>query len=101
MFGQKLGYALRLGGNSACRNHRNMASEVEKAQNAAPGGDTIFGKILRKEIPCKFIYEDDQVIADFLLICRLVKKKNGRRSNNDFDVYLRAYLLVISYLIIL
>lgn len=39
-----------------------MASEVEKAQ-AATGkdSDTIFGKILRGEIPCKFIYEDDQV----------------------------------------
>ena len=39
-----------------------MASEVEKAQDAKPGGDTIFGKILRGEIPTKFIYEDDQVI---------------------------------------
>lgn len=40
-----------------------MASsdEVKKAQEAQPGGDTIFGKILRKEIPCEFIYEDDQV----------------------------------------
>lgn len=38
-----------------------MADEVEKAQAARPGGDTIFGKILRKEIPCNFIYEDDQV----------------------------------------
>ena len=38
-----------------------MANEVEKAQSALPGGDTIFGKILRKEIPTKFIYEDDQV----------------------------------------
>lgn len=38
-----------------------MADEVEKAQAARPGGDTIFGKILRKEIPCSFIYEDDQV----------------------------------------
>jgi histidine triad (HIT) family protein len=28
---------------------------------AAEGGDTIFGKILRKEIPTTFIYEDDQV----------------------------------------
>lgn len=39
-----------------------MASEVEKAQ-AATGkdSDTIFGKILRGEIPCKFIYEDEQV----------------------------------------
>lgn len=43
---------------------RKMASEVDKAQSAAPGGDTIFGKILRKEIPCKFIYEDDKVNYD-------------------------------------
>lgn len=40
---------------------RKMATEVEKAQTAAPSEDTIFGKILRKEIPCNFIYEDDQV----------------------------------------
>lgn len=38
-----------------------MADEVEKAKLARPDGDTIFGKILRKEIPCNFIYEDDQV----------------------------------------
>lgn len=39
-----------------------MASEVEKAQGATGGeGDTIFGKILKGEIPCKFIYEDEQV----------------------------------------
>ncbi|XP_060073418.1 adenosine 5'-monophosphoramidase HINT1-like [Ylistrum balloti] len=38
-------------------------SEVEKAQTAKPGEDTIFGKILRGEIPCKFIYEDDQCVA--------------------------------------
>lgn len=38
-----------------------MADEVAKAQEAKPSEDTIFGKILRKEIPCKFIYEDDQV----------------------------------------
>ncbi|XP_070490789.1 adenosine 5'-monophosphoramidase HINT1-like [Chironomus tepperi] len=40
-----------------------MADEVKAAQEAAPGGDTIFGKILRKEIPCNFIYEDDQCVA--------------------------------------
>ena len=28
---------------------------------AAEGGDTIFGKILRKEIPTTFIHEDEQV----------------------------------------
>ncbi|XP_011310653.1 histidine triad nucleotide-binding protein 1 [Fopius arisanus] len=42
---------------------RKMASEVEKAQSATAGGDTIFGKILRKEIPCNFIYEDNQCVA--------------------------------------
>ena len=38
-----------------------MSEEIEKAQIAKPGGDTIFGKIARKEIPCDFIYEDDKV----------------------------------------
>jgi len=40
-----------------------MADEVQKAQTAAPSEDTIFGKILRGEIPCKFIYEDDLCVA--------------------------------------
>jgi len=38
-----------------------MSSEVDKAQKAAPGGDTIFGKIARGEISTEFIHEDDQV----------------------------------------
>lgn len=38
-----------------------MADEIAKAQAARPGGDTIFGKIIRKEIPAKIIFEDDQV----------------------------------------
>lgn len=40
---------------------RFKMSEVEKSAIATPGGDTIFGKIVRKEIPCNFIYEDDLV----------------------------------------
>ncbi|KAL5104840.1 Histidine triad nucleotide-binding protein 1 [Taenia crassiceps] len=41
-----------------------MASEVEKAQAACPSEeDTIFGKIVRKEIPTKFLYEDDLCVA--------------------------------------
>ncbi|XP_056647377.1 adenosine 5'-monophosphoramidase HINT1-like [Diorhabda sublineata] len=40
-----------------------MAEEVALAQSAQPGGDTIFGKILRKEIPCNLIYEDNLCIA--------------------------------------
>jgi hypothetical protein len=42
---------------------KNMTSNEETlAQTAKPGGDTIFGKIIRKEIPAKIIYEDDQVL---------------------------------------
>ncbi|CAB3241789.1 unnamed protein product [Arctia plantaginis] len=37
--------------------------ELAKAQTASAGGDTIFGKILRKEIPAKFVYEDEQCVA--------------------------------------
>lgn len=41
-----------------------MSDEVQKAQVADPTvEDTIFGKIIRKEIPCKFIYEDDKSVA--------------------------------------
>jgi histidine triad (HIT) family protein len=42
-----------------------MTSEVEKANLADPAKqeDTIFGKIIRKEIPAKIIYEDEQVLA--------------------------------------
>lgn len=42
---------------------RKMSDEVQKAQEAGEAGDTIFGKILRKEIPCNFIYEDDLAVA--------------------------------------
>jgi len=39
-----------------------MADEVAKAQEAGRGEeDTIFGKIARGEIPCDFLYQDEQV----------------------------------------
>lgn len=38
-----------------------MASEVEKAQKSQPGGDTIFGKIIRGEIPTEFLHQDGEV----------------------------------------
>lgn len=41
--------------------NRKMSSEQEKAQTAKPTADTIFGKITRKEIPTKFLHEDDLV----------------------------------------
>ncbi|KYO20634.1 adenosine 5'-monophosphoramidase HINT1 [Alligator mississippiensis] len=40
-----------------------MADETSRAQAARPGGDTIFGKIIRKEIPANVIFEDEQCIA--------------------------------------
>uniref|UniRef100_A0A3Q3WDP1 HIT domain-containing protein n=1 Tax=Mola mola TaxID=94237 RepID=A0A3Q3WDP1_MOLML len=40
-----------------------MADEIGKAQAAKPGGDTIFGKIIRKEIPADIVHEDDKCIA--------------------------------------
>ncbi|XP_030011996.1 adenosine 5'-monophosphoramidase HINT1 [Sphaeramia orbicularis] len=40
-----------------------MADETAKAQTAQPGGDTIFGKIIRREIPATFIHEDDLCVA--------------------------------------
>ncbi|EDO45654.1 predicted protein [Nematostella vectensis] len=40
-----------------------MASEEEKAQSAVPGGDTIFSRIIRGDVPATFIHEDDKCIA--------------------------------------
>ncbi|XP_025071354.1 histidine triad nucleotide-binding protein 1 isoform X1 [Alligator sinensis] len=40
-----------------------MADETSRAQAARPGGDPIFGKIIRKEIPANVIFEDEQCIA--------------------------------------
>ena len=43
-------------------------------------GDTIFGKILRKEIPCEFLYEDDLVRRE----CTLVRRCSVQRSSNEY-----------------
>uniref|UniRef100_A0A8C8MGU7 Uncharacterized protein n=1 Tax=Oncorhynchus tshawytscha TaxID=74940 RepID=A0A8C8MGU7_ONCTS len=45
-----------------------MADEIAKAQVAQPGGDIIFGKIIRKEIPAKILFEDD-VLVEFCRDC--------------------------------
>lgn len=42
-------------------------SEVENAQTASAGGDTVFGKIIRGEIPCTFLHEDDKVFLRVLI----------------------------------
>ncbi|XP_043515387.1 histidine triad nucleotide-binding protein 1 [Frieseomelitta varia] len=83
---------------------RKMATEVEKAQTAAPTGDTIFGKILRKEIPCNFIYEDDQCVAfhdinaqapvHFLVIPRKPIPQLSRAE--DGDEALLGHLMIVA-----
>ncbi|KZC07113.1 PREDICTED: histidine triad nucleotide-binding protein 1 [Dufourea novaeangliae] len=83
---------------------RKMATEVEKAQTATPGGDTIFGKILRKEIPCNFIYEDDQCVAfsdinaqapvHFLVIPR--KPISQLSKTEDGDEALLGHLMLVA-----
>ncbi|XP_057555773.1 adenosine 5'-monophosphoramidase HINT1-like [Hippopotamus amphibius kiboko] len=40
-----------------------MADEITKAQAARPGSNTIFRKIVRKEIPAKIVHADDQCLA--------------------------------------
>ncbi|VDM05311.1 unnamed protein product [Schistocephalus solidus] len=92
-----------------------MSSEVEKAQTAVPaGGDTIFGKIARKEIPAKIVYEDDQCLAfddispqapvHFLVIPKkpiemLSTAKNEDKSVvNTFDSILPSFLGICSSL---
>lgn len=66
-----------------------MADEVSKAQSAKPEGDTIFGKILRKEIPCNFIYEDDKV-SDLIhmYLCML----NSGYCSLHFFIYASPYV---------
>ncbi|KDR19216.1 histidine triad nucleotide-binding protein 1 [Zootermopsis nevadensis] len=81
-----------------------MADEVAKAQVAKAGGDTIFGKILRKEIPCSFIYEDDQCVAfndvnpqaptHFLVIPRKPIPQLSR--SEDVDEQLLGHLLIVA-----
>lgn len=78
--------------------------EVAKAQTAKPGGDTIFGKILRKEIPCKFIHEDEQCVAfhdvspqaptHFLVIPK--KPIETLDAVDDADEQLLGHLLMVA-----
>uniref|UniRef100_A0A8C8AHC5 Histidine triad nucleotide binding protein 1 n=4 Tax=Telluraves TaxID=3073808 RepID=A0A8C8AHC5_9STRI len=80
-----------------------MADEISRAQAARPGGDTIFGKIIRKEIPASIIYEDEQCLAfhdispqaptHFLVI---PKKPIVRLSEaEDSDESLLGHLMIV------
>ncbi|XP_018333261.1 histidine triad nucleotide-binding protein 1 [Agrilus planipennis] len=90
--------------NGNCNDRSKMATEVELAQSAKAGGDTIFGKILRKEIPCNFIYEDDLCVAfddvnpqapiHFLVIPR--KPISQLSKAEDADETLLGHLLIVA-----
>merc|ERR1712156_182547 len=81
-----------------------MADEVAKAQSAQPGGDTIFGKIIRKEIPAKILYEDDLCLAfsdvnpqapvHFLVIPK--KPITQLSKSEDSDEQLLGHLMVVA-----
>uniref|UniRef100_A0A9J8AXJ4 Histidine triad nucleotide binding protein 1 n=1 Tax=Cyprinus carpio carpio TaxID=630221 RepID=A0A9J8AXJ4_CYPCA len=81
-----------------------MADEVAQAQSAQPGGDTIFGKIIRKEIPANIFYEDDQCIAfhdvapqaptHFLVVPR--KPITQISKAEDADKELLGHLMIVA-----
>ncbi|XP_030624880.1 adenosine 5'-monophosphoramidase HINT1 [Chanos chanos] len=81
-----------------------MADEIAKAQSAQPGGDTIFGKIIRKEIPAKIIYEDEQCIAfhdvapqaptHFLVVPRKPIPQISKAE--DSDAALLGHLMIVA-----
>ncbi|EDL33520.1 mCG1442, isoform CRA_a [Mus musculus] len=87
-----------------------MADEIAKAQVAQPGGDTIFGKIIRKEIPAKIIFEDDRCLAfhdispqaptHFLVIPKKHISQISVADDDDESVskFLTLYFLFVCFL---
>ncbi|XP_072137201.1 adenosine 5'-monophosphoramidase HINT1 [Mobula birostris] len=70
---------------------------------AKAGGDTIFGKIIRGEIPCEFLHQDDKCVAfkdiepqapvHFLVV---PKKPISRLSKaEDSDAELLGHLMIV------
>lgn len=81
-----------------------MSDEVIAAQSAQPSEDTIFGKIVRGEIPTKFIYEDSQCVAfndisptapkHFLVIPR--KPITGLSAAKEEDKEILGHLMFVA-----
>ncbi|XP_046863071.1 adenosine 5'-monophosphoramidase HINT1-like [Xenia sp. Carnegie-2017] len=71
---------------------------------AADSGDTIFGKIIRKEIPSDFLYEDDQCIvikdispqAPVHLLVIPKKPIIGLSKADESDKQLLGHLLIVA-----
>ncbi|VEL28026.1 unnamed protein product [Protopolystoma xenopodis] len=83
---------------------RPMTTEVEKAQSASDSsGDTIFGRIVRKEIPADIIYEDDTCLAfndvnpqapvHFLVIPKKPISMLGTAQSDDIEILGRLLLV--------
>ncbi|KAK6178559.1 hypothetical protein SNE40_013321 [Patella caerulea] len=81
-----------------------MSSETDKAQTAQPGGDTIFGKIIRGEISTNFLYQDESCVVfndvgaqapvHFLVV---PKKPIVRLADaEDSDEQLLGHLLIVA-----
>ncbi|XP_059214785.1 histidine triad nucleotide-binding protein 1 [Centropristis striata] len=81
-----------------------MADETAKAQTAQPGGDTIFGKIIRGEIPVDFLHKDDKCVAfpdvnpqapiHFLVVPR--KPITSLSNTEDGDAELLGHLMIVA-----
>ncbi|XP_041916268.1 histidine triad nucleotide-binding protein 1 [Alosa sapidissima] len=81
-----------------------MADEIARAQTARAGGDTIFGKIIRKEIPANIFYEDDQCIAfhdvapqaptHFLVVPRKAIAQISKAE--DVDAALLGHMMIVA-----
>ncbi|XP_076140495.1 adenosine 5'-monophosphoramidase HINT1 [Alosa pseudoharengus] len=81
-----------------------MADEIARAQTAQAGGDTIFGKIIRKEIPANIFYEDDQCIAfhdvapqaptHFLVVPRKAIAQISKAE--DVDAELLGHMMIVA-----
>lgn len=59
--------------------YSKMADEVAKARAASPKKDTVFGKILRKEISAVILHEDEKV---FLLMLRIISQRRRLKKKN-------------------
>ncbi|KAB0357191.1 hypothetical protein FD754_001347 [Muntiacus muntjak] len=69
-----------------------MADEITKAQVAWPGGDMIFKKMIRKEIPAEIIYEDDQCLA----FHDISPQAPARFLKRTADLGLKGYRMVVN-----
>jgi hypothetical protein len=81
------------------RRVRDALRRGERRYAAAPDADTLFGKIARKEIPSKVVFEDDRVMAfrDIAPVSRthivIVPKVRGRLANLSMVCQRRVFVL--------